>query len=132
MDKTRINDFVTSWMAIQDALGGSDAYEKNFWAHEDLAELCESKPRDAWEVIVALVGAANTEPLLEAIGAGPLQDLMTQHGEEYIAQVEKEAQENARFRRAMAGAWLDSDDTPVWAKFYQIAGVEPPFPEDED
>lgn len=132
MDTTRKNDFVRSWMAIQDALAGSDTYEQNFWAHEELADLCESTPEDAWEVIVALAGAANTEPLLEAIGAGPLQDLMTQHGEEYIAQVEREAGENARFRRAMAGAWLDSDDTPVWAKFYEIAGVEPPFPAEEE
>lgn len=131
MDTARRNDFVKSWMAMQDALAGTEAYERNFWAHEALADLCADAPQDAWEVIVALVGAAKSEPLLEAIGAGPLQDLMALHGEAYIARVEREAARNASFRRAMAGAWLDKDDTPVWARFYEIAGVEPPFPEDD-
>ncbi len=130
MDTARKNDFVRSWMAIQDALAGTEDYELNFWAHEELADLCENKPQDAWEVIVALVGAAKSDSLLEAIGAGPLQDLMVLHGEDYISRVEREAAANPRFRRAMAGAWLDSSDTPVWAKFYQIAGVAPPFPEE--
>jgi hypothetical protein len=132
MDTTRRNGFVQSWLTIQDTLAGSEPYEQNFWAHDELADLCESKPQDAWEVIVALVEAANSEPLLEAIGAGPLQDLMALHGEDYIARVEQEAAGNARFRRAMAGAWLDADDTPVWAMFYEIAGVEPPFPEEDE
>ncbi len=132
MDTTRKHQFVKSWMAIQDALAGTEAYEKNFWAHEQLADLCEDKPQDAWEVILALVGEAKSEPLLEAIGAGPLQELMALHGEEYIARVEREAAGNAPFRRAMAGAWLDRDDTPVWARFYEIAGVEPPFPEEDE
>lgn len=132
MDTTRKNDFVKSWMAIQDALAGTEAYEKNFWAHEELAGLCEDKPQDAWEVIIALVDAATSEPLLEAIGAGPLQELMAMHGAEFISRVEQEAAASARFRRAMAGAWLDGDDTPVWERFYEIAGVEPPFPQEEE
>lgn len=131
MDAKRKNEIVQSWMAIQDNLGGSEAYESNFWAHEELADLSEHTPRDAWEVILALVEAAKSDELLEAIGAGPLQDLMTLHGEQFISRLEHEAMANRRLRKAMASAWLDADDTPVWKKFYEIAGVEPPFPEEE-
>ncbi len=131
MDTSRKNEFVQSWMTIQDSLAGTEPYESNFWAHEELENMCETEPTDAWEVILALVDKAKSDALLQAIGAGPLADLMTLHGEDYISRVEREAASNARFRRAMAGAWLDSDATPVWKKFYDIAGVEPPFPEDE-
>lgn len=131
MDANRKSEFVRSWMTIQDSLAGTEPYESNFWAHEELADLCESTPEDAWEVILALVKEARSDSLLQAIGAGPLADLMTLHGEEYIAQVEREAAANSRFLRAMAGAWLDGEATPVWKKYYQIAGVDPPFPEEE-
>lgn len=131
MDAKRKDEFVQSWMAMQNSLPGTEPYESNFWAHEELAGLCESSPEDAWEVILALVHATRADTLLQAIGAGPLADLMTLHGEQYIALVEGEAAADARFRMAMTGAWLDSEDTPVWKKYYEIAGMEPPFP-DED
>ncbi|HKB60391.1 MAG TPA: hypothetical protein VKC56_10155 [Gallionellaceae bacterium] len=128
MDAKRKDEFVQSWMAIQTSLPGTEPYESNFWAHEELADLCEFSPDDAWEVILALVHATRADTLLQAIGAGPLADLMTLHGEQYIALVEGAAEADGRFRMAMTGAWLDGEDTPVWKKYYEIAGIEPPFP----
>jgi hypothetical protein len=130
MDAKRKDEFVQSWMIIQNSLPGTEPYESNFWAHEELAGLCEFSPEDAWEVILALVDATKADTLLQAIGAGPLADLMTLHGEEYIALVEQAAAADFRFCMAMTGAWLDGEDTPVWKEYYKIAGIEPPFPDE--
>lgn len=130
MDTQRKNEFVQSWLTIQNALPGTVPYESNFWAHEDLADLCYTNPNDAWQVILALVQASEADALLQAIGAGPLADLMIFHGEDYIGHVENQADADSRFRQAMSGAWLDGDDTPVWKRYYEIAGIEPPFPEE--
>lgn len=67
------------------------------------------------------------ERLLSNLAAGPLEDLMCSYGEKIIDRVEHEAILNLRFKSCLKGVWLDSKDTSVWRRFYEITGIEPPF-----
>ena len=129
MDALRRNEIVEAWIAMSLATHGSEAFEQNFWALEIIWNLCKEAPLEAWEVILGLIEAAPSEKLLAAVGAGPFEDLMCDHGEVVISLVEQEAARNEKFLAAMSSVWLDSKDTPVWRKFYEVAKVEPPFPE---
>jgi hypothetical protein len=130
MNKERRNEIVNAWIAMTIAPQGGEVYEANFWSFDEIFDLCKDKPLEAWKVILDLVEVATTEDILAAVGAGPLEDLMCKYGETLISLVEQEATTNEKFLTAMRGVWLDSKDTPIWKKFYEIADIEPPFPEE--
>lgn len=131
MDTQRKNQIVEAWIAMSLAAINSKEYEANFWSFEEIWRLGKDRPLEAWEVVLGLVDAATSEQLLSVVGAGPLEDLMCGHGETLIPLVEREAANNPKLRAAMGAVYLDGEDTPVWQKFYEIAGIQPPVSEDD-
>lgn len=61
----------------------------------------------AVELVIALLGTAPDDAGVAAVGAGPLEDLVTGHGNELSARLEELARRSAVFRRALASAWID-------------------------
>jgi len=132
VDTKRRNEIIEAWIAMSLAPQGSEAYETNFWSTEVIWDFCREAPTEAWDVILGLIEAATSEKLLALIGAGPLEDLMCYQGEALISLVEQEAVKNKKFLTTMKSVWLDSKDTSAWRKFYEIADIEPPFPEEDE
>ena len=56
-------------------------HQKHWWAYEALDGLVASSPSEALEVVTRLVDRAENHAMLEAIGAGPLEDLIHYHRE---------------------------------------------------
>jgi len=51
------------------------------------------------------------------LAAGPLDDLIADHGDAAIERIEREARHSARFRFALTGVWpQDNGKTPIWAR----------------
>jgi len=73
MNDKDINDLVQAWLA----------YQRNWWAFERMMDLIMRQPDQAWTVLKTLTEKAETDALLEAIGAGPLEDFIENHGTEY-------------------------------------------------
>ena len=107
----------------------STSQQKVFWAIETLMDLTEEDPEMAWEIILAILEEDSSEKILGNVAAGPLEDLMCVYGEEIMDRIESQAQRDPVFKKCMAGVWLDSRDTLVWRRFYEIAGIEPPLPD---
>ena len=87
-------------------------YNAKFWSWDALRELVEDDPEAAWQAIEMLVGHANGEDLLGIIAAGPLEDLLAEHGERFVARVEQRALGDDRFRACLGGVWLDPERIP--------------------
>jgi hypothetical protein len=87
-------------------------YNAKFWSWDALRELVEDDPEAAWQAIEMLVGHANGEDLLGIIAAGPLEDLLAEHGERFVARVEQRALGDDRFRACLGGVWLDPEKIP--------------------
>lgn len=85
------------------------------------------EPDEVWNIILGILGEDDSEIIVKAVGAGPLEDLMVLHGEEFIDKVESEAFKCKTFKEAMKYTWLDGDDTKVCTRFFAIAGIEKPF-----
>ena len=72
----------------------SDAYfrflaagnEDDEWAWYSVDAM--SDPEDAWSKILKLLAAANSDLQVSLVGAGPLEDLLTYHGDEFVERVE--------------------------------------------
>jgi hypothetical protein len=53
-------------------------------------------PEHAWRAILAALQDPRTEPYLGVLAAGPLEDLLSHHGQAFIERVETEARANAK------------------------------------
>lgn len=95
------------------------------WAINTLDDLVREYPERAWNTLWVLIERASTDEILSIIAAGPLEDLLCEHGSQFIAQVEKIACESTRFRRCLAGVWGWSRMSPeVYQRMRNAAGDE--------
>jgi len=108
-------DFATAWIA---ELGGASS-------DDDLGQKVvlmnfTASPDQQWQFLVAAANSARTEDHLAAIAAGPLEHLLTKHGDEYISLVEVESRSSKAFANAVAGVWRNSMNNDVWSRVQAI------------
>jgi hypothetical protein len=85
----------------------------DFWAFDEVKDrvLWNPDPAAAWELVLALVRAADDDSL-GYVGAGPLEDLVTAHGVSLIQEIEHEAMIDPRFQACLARVWLSEGELP--------------------
>lgn len=116
-----------SWIFAQKLGVDSPGYEKQSWAVDKVIDLADQAPDELWQLILRILELDSSEKIINAVGAGPLEDLMAKHGESFIVKVEEQASKSEVFKQTMRSVWLDSDDTRVYARFFEIAGIQPPL-----
>jgi hypothetical protein len=84
----------------------------DFWAWERVDAVVHHDPGVGWELVKALVDVA-PDDLLGSVAAGPLERLVSLHGERLIAELESHARRDERFRDCLALIWLDRDAVPA-------------------
>lgn len=99
MNPQRMARFVREWLAEWEA--GRFGRGTQF-----LNYLVDFRPDEAWMRILALVSEAKDHSL-GYIGASPLEDLLSAHGNEVIRWLEVEAKRNPRLVRCVGALWGD-------------------------
>ena len=79
--------------------------DEYFWAWNALYEMVRDDPEGAWPIIQKLIDQAPSDQVLAFIAAGPLEDLLCEHGPAMIERVLKWAKKEYRSRRALRGVW---------------------------
>jgi hypothetical protein len=79
-----------------------------FWAWEKLEGYVRTDPTRAWNMTLQLIAAAATAEAVAYVAAGPLEDLLYLHGEQFIDEAERLARQDAKFRQALGGVWNKS------------------------
>jgi hypothetical protein len=67
-----------------------------------------TEPERAWPVILALIEAAPNEEALAFVAAGPLEDLIQSHGNDFADRIIERARRDPRFRSALRDVWAGS------------------------
>jgi hypothetical protein len=94
-----------------------------------LSSLIQHRPEDAWERILALISFSEDNEYLDLVGAGPLEDLLCEHGPIFIDRVESQALENASMVQCLSYVWGYSRMEPsVYARVREISGPMQSFP----
>lgn len=74
-------------------------------------------PEEAWIFVREALAAAGTVWQAVMIAAGPLEDLIAEHGAAVIDRIEREARQSPRFCFALTGVWPQGNQrSPVWAR----------------
>ncbi len=89
-------------------------------AYVDLDWLVEDAPERAWDTILSILANPRAEPILGVLAAGPLEDLLSHHGEAFIERVEACASSDPKFAWLLGGVWqfLMSDD--IWRRVQAV------------
>lgn len=140
---TTVDELAKCWIAAQERVAdvGVEKLDDERWsaieAVHELSGWYEStkETRDTlWEFIQAVHKLQPNENVLGMLGAGPLENLITYWGSEYIDAIEAFAKKHPNFKKMMQGVWFSSDEAKtyssveVYKRFFEIAGCEPNFP----
>jgi hypothetical protein len=79
--------------------------------------LIDIKTEDAWSHILSLIEHAQSEDTLKLIGAGPLEDLLRDHADEFIERVESKAASDPKFKIGLSNVWgFTSMSEAMWIR----------------
>lgn len=90
------------WLA--DHLTDDGDPEEPAWSDLCVFEL-DSAPETLFAFCLRIIRKATTPWQLGLVAAGPLEDLMTAHGADFIDRIEDQARRSARVRYALTGLW---------------------------
>jgi GNAT superfamily N-acetyltransferase len=103
-------------------------YKQTSWASDALKELTEEDPERVWTITKALVTAAPDEKTLGVIGAGPLEALLADYGEQFIERIERQAAADEKFRYCLAGVWRAGMSDELWSRVTNALGDQERYP----
>jgi len=85
------------------------AADRYRWAYETVSEIVEIGQPDAVEILVELSEAESDDFVaLSNLGAGPIEQLLCHHADEFIDQIDSAARQSSSFRMALRCAWYDA------------------------
>lgn len=86
------------------------------WSAACLFEL-RDHPELVWSFVRQALSQASTIWQVVMLAAGPLEDLIADHGAEFIDRIEREARHSPRFAYALTGVWPQGEaDNAIWAR----------------
>jgi hypothetical protein len=86
------------------------------WASPELDDIVRDDPERAWGIILRLSEQAPDEEFKAILAAGPVEDLLSQHGPSFIDRVEQRAVADAKFNHLLGGVWRLGMTDDVWAR----------------
>lgn len=92
--------------------------ESRSWADDRMRDLVMVQPEEAWPLIRAIVAAVDDERTLCGIGAGVLENLVRDHGAQFIDRIESAARGDAKFRVALSCVW--ASESPVGSRIAKV------------
>lgn len=98
----------------------TDVGDEKFWAVATLIAAARNEPDLCWVAILRLLSRAETDLQLSNIAAGPLEDLLVQHGHEFISRVERQSVTDPRFRELVSGVWQNAIPEEIWQRVQRI------------
>ena len=108
--KKLLNEYV-EWTT--DPEGDSPGFIEFLW-------IIENEPEKGWKAILAALSDNRLQQSLGVIAAGPLEDLLSLHGELFIERVEKEAKKNPAFAHLLGGVWQSNMSDDVWERIQLV------------
>jgi hypothetical protein len=122
MESSEFETIVKAWVTAQAAQEGSETYHENEWAIRKLINWSVGNPQPhlVWQFVIAAYPQTNSEAVLGMIAAGPLEDLLSGYGTEYIERVEALAHQDPVFSRLLSGVWRGKITDDVWNRLQKL------------
>lgn len=101
-----------------------------FWAFDEMVDKVRDQPFDALEIIQEILKVAEDDRILANLAAGPLEDLLVDHGTVVVDRVIELALADPKFRNLLQGVWGNSIDERVWKRIEDLYKASSPKSKD--
>jgi hypothetical protein len=121
LDETVMREIAQTWIQFHYLSEGSAERNGLFWAYELLDDLVKENPEEAWKVIEIIRRSDGGDVILSNLAAGPLEDLLCEHGDLFIDCIENAAKDDAPFRKLLGAVWKSRMADSIWARVQAVA-----------
>lgn len=119
MNSQELLSLAEAWIGYWHAPAGSIAREQTSWA-TDLYELKYDDPETLWQLILTVHAKDQSPRIQEVLSAGPVEDLLAEHGDRFIGRIEDEARRDPAFARLLGGVWKSSISDENWQRLQAV------------
>lgn len=105
------------WVARPDR---DPAQAGNLTGFDEFDWVVRNKPELAWQAIIAALHDPRFGVHLGLLAAGPLEDLLSAHGQSFIDRVETQARSNPEFASMLGGVWRHQMTEEVWGRVQAV------------
>jgi len=108
-------DVIDAWLKRHIAISEGrikPSSDEGSWAWEQITDLVFNQPETVWPIALELIRRAPSNRILADMAAGPLEDLIRRHTDEFIDRVEDDARRDPKFRLCLTGVWYGKDLSP--------------------
>ena len=126
MDQTGIDAWAEAYVAAQSDpnLLANDEKSPLWWAIEKgMFYEGETDPEDFWAFILTVLEKSPGEYVLSLLAAGPLEELISNAGEQFIERIENQARRSAAFRHLLGGVWRHGASVEIWRRVEAARGA---------
>lgn len=71
---------------------------------------------EAWEIILAIHQRPLSNKAIAMLAAGPLENLLSRHGELFIERIEELARLDPKFNHLLGGVWQNGMSDIIWER----------------
>lgn len=113
-------ELIRDWIALMYAEEGTAEHKRLFASWEAFDELVHNAPAAAWTAILEIIKMAESDVILSRVAAGPLENLIVEHGATVIDAIELEARRNAKVARTLTGVWRRDTPEEIWRRVVML------------
>ena len=94
-----------------------DEYE---WVEDFEYDAVYDNPKIAIDLVLEILKLNPENKILEVLAAGPLEQVLANHGTKIIDDIESIAKTNKEFNNLLGGVWKNSMSNEVWKRVQDI------------
>jgi len=110
-----------TWIALHSLPEESPEREVLFWAFSSVSDLIHEDPEKGWQMIEEIRRRDGSDHILSNLAAGPLEDLLSSHGSQFIDRIEAICEDDQQLRKLLGAVWQNGMPDPLWARIKAVA-----------
>ena len=120
MDELSLNAWSSAYLKLLQHDIRSPEYNDLDWAYEEVVRRTEEDPESVWQFLDHLSQQQLSDVEMARIAAGPLEDLLVEHGSNFIDRVETLAKSRPRFAQLLGGVWKSDIPDAIWQRIVAV------------
>ena len=115
-----INKVAQAWIEMWNLDVDDPARDQFEWVEDFEYGAVHENPEAAIDLVLEVLNLNQGNNILEVLSAGPLEQVLAEHGPSIIDRVENLARANKEFSSLLGGVWKNAMTEEVWARVQQV------------
>lgn len=123
-DSQDLDQIAKDWIELQYQFARNDAPEAGLDVLSAMDAIRQQQPGVFLDLVRTINRLDSSDLISSNLAAGPLEDLLSQHGDALIDRIESIAASDFRFRELFSAVWSNSMAPEVWDRVQKLSRHE--------